>query len=343
MRLAPRTRSPFSQPLGTAHAKVSMAGDSLGYRYYGASIMPAAIGLRFYKLVARRLRDKEAVDPADLNIATPAFLTGFVADHSDGGEVSDAEKERSYHFLPSQPYGLGSVRGHISYGTFGFASRIRNPNRKKAVYNRQADDVEDIPLYFDFWCPPKADFALAALQSFGGKSCVHLVLHEMQKSFEAKNPGFRLHTIKLMGNDSPQSLFADAPVKKLTFIKHNASSDSFNSYRKGKPPKPVDIEISYKARRGGALGTLRDMGSAFIETDKGILLFEGGEFHEAKAEVMVGKRRRPVGLIGPNSDTGTIDVSEAITYGADGHPTFDSIKTQSNEIMRDFYKRLTSS
>ena len=334
---------PPQPPLGTAHAQVSMAFDSLRYSHYGASIMPAAIGLRFYKLFARRVRDreKETVDPAELNVTIPTLLTDFVSAHSEDAEVSDAEKERSYHFLPAESYGVGSVRGHISYGTFGFASRIRNPKKKSQVYNRQSDDVEDIPLYFDFWCPPKADFAMAALQSFGGKSCVHLVLHEMQKAFESRNPGYRLHTTKLMGNDSPQSLFADAPVKKLTFIKHNASSDSFGSYRKGKPPRPVDIELSYKAKRGGALGSLRDMGGTFTETDKGLVLFEGGELNEATAEVMVGKRRRPVGLIGPNSETGTIDVSETISYGADGHPTFESIRIQSNDILRDFYKRLT--
>ena len=80
----------------------------------------------------------------------------------------------------------------------------------------------------------------------------------------------------------------------------------------------------------------------FTETDKGILLFDGGEFHEATAEIMVGKRRRPVGIIGPNSDTGTIDVSEVIIYAASGHPTLESIKIQTNEIMQDFYKRLKS-
>ena len=306
--------------------------------------MPTAIGLRLYKLVARRLRDreKETVDAADLAISVPAFLDHFVADHTNEDAVSDAERERSYYFEPTEAYGLGSVRGYIHYGTFGFESRIKKPKARTASYNRKADDVEEIPLYFDFWCPPKADFAIASLQSFGIRSCIHLVLHEMTKKFEALNPGFRLHTIKLMGNDSPHTLFADAPVKKLTLTRHNAYSDRFSSYRPGKPPRPIDIEVSYKAKRGGVLGTLRDMGGSLGETEKGIIMFDGAEFHEATAEVLVGNRRRPVGIIGPTSDTGTIDISETVTYAASGHPTFKSVKEQSSAIMRDFYKRLTA-
>lgn len=304
--------------------------------------MPAAIGLRFYQLVARRLRDrdKSPADPTELNVDIPTFLTRFVNDRLEDGAVSDEEKERSYYFEPTETYGVGSLRGTINYGTFGYASNIRNGKRKAIAFKRKATDVEDIPLYFDIWCPTRANFAMIALQSFGGKSCVHLVLHEMQKMFEALNPGYRLHTIKLMGNDSPASLFANAPVKTMTFIRHNASTDSFSSYRNGLA-KPVDIQVTYKAKRGGMLGTLRDMGGTFSENDTGLILFEGETYHEATAEVMVGKRRRPVGIIGPNSETGTIDVSETITYANTGHPTFPTIKKQSNEIMQDFFTRLT--
>ena len=212
---------------------------------------------------------------------------------------------------------------------------------KVVAYQRKASDVEEIPLYFDFWCPPTDDFAMVALQSFGIRSCVHLVLHEMQKQFELMNPGFRLHINKLMGNDSPQSLFADAPVKKLTLIRHNASNDRFSSYRAGQTSRPIDIELSFKAKRGGLLGSLQEMGGLFSENDRGLILYEGTEFDEATAEVMVGKRRRSVGIIGTNSDTGTIDVSQTVTYGTDGHPVFETIRTQSNLIMQDFYRRLT--
>lgn len=304
--------------------------------------MPAAIGLRFYKLTARRLRDrdKEVVPASELNVPVPAFIDLFVAEHADEDAVADVEKERSYYMEPLETYGHGSTRGHVHYGTFGFESRIKKHKSKVVAYERKSSDVEEIPLYFDIWSPANDDFSMIALQSFGGRSCVHLVLHDMQKQFETLNPGYRLHTNKLLGNDSPQTLFADAPVKKLTLVRHNAHSDRFSSYRPGKPPRPIDIEVTYKAKRGGALGELRDMGGTLMQNDKGVILFDGAEFDEATAEVMVGKRRRPVGLIGPNSETGTIDVSETVTYGANGHPTFVTIRAQSNDIIQDFYKRL---
>jgi hypothetical protein len=280
------------------------------------------------------------VDPAELRVPLQPFLRQFVDDQTAEGAVSDKAKERSFYFEPLEPYAPYSVRGLVRYGTFGFESRIKNPKSKKAAYNRAADDVEEIPLYFDIWCPPSADFALVSLQSFGVRSCVHLLVNEMQKQFEAINPGYRLHSIKLMGNDSPRSLFADAPVKKLILVRHDAYSDKFSSYRAGKPPTAIDMEVTYKAKRGASLGTLRDMGSSFSENDTGVILFDGGEFDVATAEVMIGNRRRPIGIIGPNSDTGSIDISQSVIYAPSGHPTFDSVKAQSNAIMQDFYQRL---
>ena len=94
-------------------------------------------------------------------------------------------------------------------------------------------------------------------------------------------------------------------------------------------------------RPGGMLGSLRDMGGALTENDKGLIVLDGLEFDEVTAEVLVGSRRRPVGLIGPNSETGAIDVSETIEYGLNGHPTFDSVRSQSDLIIKDFYKRLS--
>lgn len=307
--------------------------------------MPAAIGLRFYRLFVRGLRDREKKDvPAsELSVPLSEFLTRFVDEHSAEEAVSDAEKERSYYFEPRETYGLGSIRGHVRYGTFGFESRIKKHKSKTVAYIRKSSDVEEIPLFFDAWSPPSEDFSILALQSYGGKSCVHLILFDMMRSFEALNPGFRLHAHKLLGNDSPQTLFARAPVKKITFVKHNAHSDRFSSYRNGKPPKPIDIEVSYKAKRGGILGSLEEMGSAFIEDSKGLLSFEGMEFDEATAEVMIGNRRRPVGLIGPTSETGAIDVSPSIEYGLDGHPTYESILRESSDIATHFFKKLKAS
>jgi hypothetical protein len=131
--------------------------------------MPAAIGLRFYKLVARRLRDreKEDVSASELSVSLPAFFTRFVGERSDEDAVADDEKERSYYFEPLENYGLGSMRGHVHYGTFGFESRIKRRKSKVVAYERKSTDVEEIPLYFDFWCPPKDDFAMASSKGNG--------------------------------------------------------------------------------------------------------------------------------------------------------------------------------
>lgn len=302
--------------------------------------MKAAIGLRFYKVTAHRrnAREPEPCEPSELKVPLPLFLTQFVATHTESKQ--DEVLERSWYFEEKEPEGPASIRGYVHYGTYGFESRFKNTKTKSATYDRKVDDVEEIPLFFEFWSPEKDNLTLVAFQSFQGRSCVSLVRTEMRHQFEALNSGFILRFEKLVGGDSPNSLFATAPVKKLSFIQHRPSSDKFTSYGSATPSGGYDFEVAFKARRGGTLGALLPVTHGLDRNEKGLIVFRGEEFDEAVATVMIGKRQRPVGIIGPTSDTGSIDVSEEIERAPNGHPTFKSIAHQASDIAVDFHNRL---
>lgn len=303
--------------------------------------MKAAIGLRFYKVSAHRKgsHDVEPCPASDLNVAVQAFLAGFVASRVEPKD--ETEHQRSWYFEELLPDGPSSIRGYVQYGTYGFESRLKNQRTKTPSYNRTVDDVEEVPLFFEFWTPDDGDLTIMSFQSFGGRSCVSLVRQDIKDSFEAANPGFILRFEKLLGTDSPATLYATAPVKKLTLIRQESASDAFTSYNREGPPKTVDFELSVKARRGDNLGRFADLAGGLNKTDKGLVVFRGEEFEEATAMVMIGKRQRPVGIVAPNRDTGTIDVSESINWGANGHPTFESLAEQSTMIAQDLYRRIT--
>lgn len=304
--------------------------------------MKAAIGLRFYKVTAHRKgsRDEDPCAASDLSVPVPTFLNAFVA--SRGEPKDEVDHQRSWYFEELLPDGPSSIRGYVQYGTYGFESRLKNQKTKAATYNRTIDDVEEIPLFFEFWTPDDDDITIMAFQSFGGRSCVSLVRQDLKDRFESVNSGFILRFEKLLAADSPATLYATAPVKKLILIRQGTASDAFTSYGREGPSKPVDFELSVKARRGDSLGRFADLAGGLNRTDKGLVVFRGEEFEEATAMVMIGKRYRPIGIVAPNRDTGAIDISESIQWGLNGHPTFESISEQSTLIAIDLYRRLTN-
>jgi hypothetical protein len=304
--------------------------------------MAAAIGLRFYKVSAhkRNSRDDEPTPASELPVPVADFLVSFVASHLEPKQ--NDERERSWYFEEGESTGLNSISGYVHYGTFGFESRIKSGKTKQPAYDRKVDDVEEIPLFFDFWSPDTADFSMLAFQSFQGRSCVSLVLEGMKLAFEAANPGHLLRFQKLTGIDNPESIYGKAPVKRLRLIQHKISADKFSNYGKTDSPSGIDFEVSFKARRGGHLGPLTALTNGLSKTKGGLVVFNGEEFDEAVATVLIGNRQRPVGIIGSNSDTGAIDITEHVKRGPNGHPLYASISEQSAEIAMDLYARLVS-
>lgn len=300
--------------------------------------MASAIGLRGYLISAHKKGDSAllAFDASAFTQSPPQFLTAFVARHNTA--VQNSDMERSWYFEQKVDGGIGNSSGYIHYGTFGFESNFVNGTTKVQNYRRKVDDVEEIPLFYEMWSPPKSKFAFIILQSFAGRSCINLVLAKLQEAFAAKNPDYALYVRKLLPNDAKGSLYATAPVKKLRLIKRNASSDITDQYLGKKAPDSVNFEVLLSARRKKNLGTFGDISGSLTNKASGVVIHDGIEFSEAIAEIEIGGRTRKVGVFGSNIEAGVIDVTDAITKGPDGHPTLASLQEQAGVILKDFHK-----
>jgi len=304
--------------------------------------MSSAIGLRCYQITVHRRGDTTALsfDDDELEFAPASFVGNFVNRHVTA--VPSGERERSWYFEERESAGTGNSIGYVHYGTFGFESNLVSYKTKKRNYRRKVDDVEEIPLFYEFWCPSRTDYGLASFQSFQGRSCIGLVMERMELDFEQANPGYRLRFRKLLPSDSAGSLYSRAPVKELRLVRRHAPSDVTDRYFPGGAPTDIDFEVAFIARRRKSLGMLGDLTRQLRRDNRtGLVTHDGIEFGEAVAKVRVGRRYRPVGVFGLNSDAGVIDVTEDIERGLDGHPTFESLQEQSDEILADFHETLS--
>jgi hypothetical protein len=303
--------------------------------------MASAIGLRGYLITAHKKGDRALLpfNDKEFRVAPRPFVTKFVGSYTTA--VKDDEGERSWYFEQLDEDGEGNTKGYTHYGTFGFESKLVDHTTNKSNYQRKVNDVEIIPLFYEFWSPKDKNFALAAFQSFQGRSCIGYVMKKLKEDFEAQNPGFILKYQKLLPSDG-SSIYTSAPVKQLRLIKRNASSDITDKYLGNSKPKRVDFEVKLSAGRKGILGSYNDVTGALKKSDAGLVLHDGVEFSEAIAEVKIGGKFRSVGVFGSDSNAGVIDITEDIERGENGHPTFSSIIDQCDIILSDFYNVLTS-
>ena len=303
--------------------------------------MATAIGIRIYLMSLNNKSDRRRSLPfATKSVGTPApaFITQFISAHTT--PTQNDERERSWYFEQKEENGFGNSRGYVHYGTYGFESNFVDSRTKTRNYRRKVTDVEEIPLFYEFWCPPNSSHAFAAFQSFQGRSCIQLIMGRMQDTFEQQNPGFRLSYRKLLPGDVASSRYYSAPVKNFRLIKRHASADLAEVYLRHRPSADIDFEVAIRARRRSNLGLLGNFATALPTDVSGhVITHSGITFDEAIAEIRVGGRTRRVGVLGINSDAGAIDLSDVVTKGLDGHPTFESIKKESDALLKIFTER----
>lgn len=302
--------------------------------------MPSAIGLRVYRI---GVNERGVSTPLPLNSAAlaekvPNFISRFIKAHTNAIKNSGLERSLSFDIkCEGEP---GNSYGYIRYGTYGYESDLVDADTNEKNYRRKSTDVEEIPLYYEFWCPKGSSFGLAAFQSFGGRSCINLLVSQMRHNFEKANPQHILTFKKLQPNDAEGSAFASAEVRQLRLIKKNAPSDVASQYFDNGNKKPIDLEIVISARRKGSLGPLSKVFSSIKSGDRSVLEYAGVDFPDAVADIRIGGKTRKVGVLGANADAGVIDLTDALQFGPDGHPTLESLKEEVDSLLKDFCETL---
>jgi hypothetical protein len=303
--------------------------------------MAFSIGLRVYQVTVHKDQDRTPLKLTNDGALTDVrkFLEDFVDGNTNTNDHEDLQ--RSWYFEKLSEARLNSTYGYIRYGTYGFESDLIDRKTKKSNYKRKVGDLEEIPLYFHFWSPPNQDFSLAAFQSFQARSCVSVVTTNASSQFEKMHKGYRLSFRKLMPGDVKGSAMYSAPVKQLTLVKKKVPENKEDRYLFNFNPEEVEFELSFRAKRRRTLGSLASILDISSGNAREALRFDGIEFDQAKAEITVGKKRRTVGLLGYSNEAGVIELSESVQYGPNGHPKFDSIKYECEQIIKDFHQTLS--
>lgn len=304
--------------------------------------MTFSIGLRFYKIqVSEKKRGGRPIriNKDDMTLDPFVFLQEFVQQRSVPTE--ETVSPRTWFFEEQEFSGIRGIHGLINYGTHGFESKIIDVKSKEQKYQRIATDLEQIPLYFQYWIPDKSDFGLAAYQSFQGRSCINFIHTAATHAFENRKNAHKISFRILAPGDIGNDVIASSPVKTVTFIKRRLPADLADKYLGGNSTEEVEYEVQLKSKRKKNLGLFKDViKGAEAHQKNGVFILDDLAFDQVKADVDVNGKRRVFGIFGSGADSGLIDVTGQVAMKADGHPNFESISAEVDEWMDLFYNEL---
>ena len=283
--------------------------------------MPSAISLWFYQVQPYKERGRSPIKASDLPAPSfDKFLKNFVSKQAN--VTQDDEKQRVWYFdLPSRNK-FGEIDGYIKYGAYGFESDLIDSKTKKHRYKRQVGDYEQIDLYYQLWWPPGAAGAILVMQSFQGRSCIGLVNQALLDAFRAAYPDYTLRIRKLMPDNLRGSVFSSAPVRSISLVAKHVHADRRRNYGSSELPEEMEVSVRMTARKAGTFGPLGKLNEkTMAKLRLPVWLVEEKSFDRAAAEIEWNGRKRKVGVFGYSGEAGSIDVTDDVTFGANGHPT----------------------
>ncbi len=298
--------------------------------------MASAISLYIYRIKIFEVNGRRQLDFDDsrLNETMFDFLKNFVSKYEVIKE--DHERQRTWFFDPPKAINDAEIHGYIRYGTFGFESELFDTKSKKKQYDRKATDFEQIELYYQFWLPDGENYGLIAFQTFSGRSCISYVREALNDYFKSTNAGLALRSDKIAPQNVARASFADAVVKQVRMIKRSSSNDLANLHGASKRPSEVEIEVKVTARNG-SFGKFGALDPKLLRANAGVFSIGSGPFEKATAAVELNGKLRHIGVFGDSGNVGAFDVTEDVTFGSNGHPTFDSIDQIADDILSDVY------
>lgn len=294
--------------------------------------MATSISVRLYQLTLRLNRKKEyrAFGKGQGQYDLKSFLDDWCRKNSLANTHEDIL--RSWFLEPRTHQSSNSIHGLIKYGTFGFESRMVDFKSKKENYKRKTTDIEEIPLYYQFWIPDNSVYAYVAIQSFSTRSCISIFLENLRAAVRESGVSENLFVDKYIPTSGAR--ISDASVRTVTMRSAIAPSDAADDYLYGASTEEADYQVVVKAKKKGSLGRLRSFLPA-KDAETQAILHNGVEFHDVTAQVELGGKTRTVSIIGMSSNAGIIDLNDSVELGLDGHPKFESITSEVDNILAD--------
>jgi hypothetical protein len=233
----------------------------------------------------------------------------------------------------------GPLTGLIMSGDYGQAGDIIDSTNGSVSYKKKKTESLAEPFFFYIAVPDHETRGIVVLQQAGLHGVKGLFETAVVGVFEKQYQDYRLHVRQLTVADALAEYLKTGDVEELIIEKHEIPADIADLYGGQKKTYPGTFTQSIKSSAGLFK---KDGLIAFAKGQKkleDVFEFDDHGFDVVKAKIRIGNETKPVNLTKPDSISMSVDITADIKFGADGHPTRASLKSEFDKVAKDLAKR----
>ena len=302
--------------------------------------MPS-ISLAAFSIRIRRRNDRHRCTLSEFNGEHDAFdiLNRYL---SQGRLNTDIDRlKKSYH-LSELIADQRTLSGIIKCGSYGYESDIVEKDTGAEVHHRETEEAELLPFYFQIYVPVGENEGIVLLQKFGAFGLTSIFRHMVIGRFNGAFRNYKLELSPLIPEALLEDYFGSGRIAKLRLIRFTLPADIADSLQHAHHEDECEVELSIKAKRGNSLAIRERLLDVFRGTRPAtrILELESFDYVTSKVELEIDGKSKTIDMADFAKMRPTFDITNTVEYGDDGHPTYESIANEGNEIMEMFRNAL---
>lgn len=268
------------------------------------------------------------------------ILNAKATNLSNGNAIDFPDSKKVVRF--NKPYfSNGHFYGITEVGEYGYTQDIIDPHNSTVAYKKPKNQAGVIPFYYHLIQTNKPDVALMTCQKFRTFGIKTHLSQLFGAHICTVHPTWSLRIERIVPSALIEKMLKEGDVKTLRFISHSNPSDIADDLPKLTPDNETDsIELVIKARRNKNFGDAI-LGAFKAKTPiKDLVVFPNFEYETVKIEIEFAGRRRIIDLGSPSRLAGLIEITDDLSFQANGHPTISSLKAASSDLMNQLAKQV---
>jgi len=229
-----------------------------------------------------------------------------------------------------------SVEGVIKCGDYGFSADLENLHTGRQ-FHRGIDDCEYLPFFFRFLFKNGQNEAIVLLQRFGVHGIKTILENDCADFIEARVPDSRLSIHPIVSVEYIRR-YLGGGIKRIRYVKFSVPADVADDIGVDDHiENNASMELSIKAKKSRNLEIPDWMRAGQISLSNAIEI-SGVQYDDVKLEIDIDGIKKTVDLADLRKFNMSLDVTEDVQIGNDGHPTFEGMQQAADGVM-DMIKR----
>ncbi|MDT8716982.1 hypothetical protein IAI10_09960 [Clostridium sp. 19966] len=231
------------------------------------------------------------------------------------------------------------ITGIIQNGTYGYSSDIFNTDTGKVEYKKLPNSAEMLPFFYGIYMPQNANKGVCIFQRFMQYGIKSSLENDIKDYMEKNYPTIKIEMNPLFPKDYLKSFFEKGSIKQLKFIKHGVAKDIADRIDgEGFTENVGFVEYIFKAKRRKNLPVNNKIWSMLNEGKNVTEMFEitNFKYDNIKVEISINNVTKTINMNNIESINGSYNVTDDLTYGENGHPTYKSISSTAKEYAESF-------